>query len=456
MSKYFGTDGFRGRANESLKNEHAYKIGRFLGWYFSRGEHPARIVIGKDTRISGYMLEYSLVAGISASGGEPHMMHVTTTPSIAFIARTENFHAGIMISASHNEYCDNGIKLFNSQGEKFGEEFLSKIESYIDCDMLSLGITARDIPLAKPEKIGKVTDYFSGRNKYMAYLSGLATHSFKGVKVGLDGANGSAYAIARSVFSSLGAKVYMVGDNPNGKNINVNCGSTNLSALQKLVKSHNLDVGFAFDGDADRCLCVDENGEVINGDVVLFIYAKFLKERGRLFSNCVTTTEGSNFGLYKSLEEIGVKYSKTQVGDRYVYEDMVKFDKELGGEQSGHTIFRKYSTTGDGILTAMKIMQVMLEKKSSLATLAKEIKLYPQTMINVKVTNKEKSISDPDLNFAIMKVAKSLGENGRILVRKSGTEQLIRVLCESQNQELCDKYASVIAEIIKTKEGENE
>lgn len=456
MGKYFGTDGFRGEANVNLKNEHAYKIGRFLGWYFSSPTTPARIVIGKDTRRSSYMLEYSLATGISASGGQAHMMHVTTTPSVAYITRTENFHAGIMISASHNKFFDNGIKLFNSAGEKFGDDFLGKIESYLDSDLPAIGIFNSDIPLATRGNIGKVNDYFSGRNRYMAYLASLAPCSYKGVKIGLDGANGGAYAIARSVFSSLGGKVFMLGDSPNGVNINENCGSTKLESLQKLIIENNLDVGFAFDGDADRCICADEHGEIVNGDQVLFIYAKFLKERNRLHSGGVATTEGSNCGLYKALEEIGVEYSKTQVGDRYVYEDMQKTGKELGGEPSGHTIFRKYATTGDGILTAMKIMQVMLEKKSPLSALANEIKLYPQTLLNVEVADKTKAFADKDLNFAIMKIAKSLGENGRILVRQSGTEQLIRVLVESSNQDLCDKYAKTIADIIKAKEGENE
>ncbi|HIR26663.1 MAG TPA: phosphoglucosamine mutase [Candidatus Choladousia intestinigallinarum] len=446
MGKYFGTDGFRGEANKNLTVEHAYKIGRFLGWYYSRGKEEGercRVAIGKDTRLSSYMFEYSLVAGLTASGAEAYLLHVTTTPSVSYVVRTENFDCGIMISASHNPYYDNGIKLINASGEKMDEDTILKIEAYID------GLSG-EIPFAVGEKIGKTVDFAAGRNRYIGYLISLATRSYKGKRVGLDCANGSAWMIAKSVFDALGAKTYVIGNEPDGTNINKNCGSTHVEKLQQLVREEHLDVGFAFDGDADRCMCVDENGNVINGDLIIYIYGCYLKSRGKLTGNKVVTTIMSNFGLYKALDEAGIEYEKTAVGDKYVYENMASNGYRIGGEQSGHIIFKKYANTGDGILTAIKMMEVMLEKKKTLSELAKPVKIYPQVLKNIRVTDKAKAQADADVRAMVEQVARELGADGRILVRESGTEPVVRVMVEASEKEICEKYVDqVIDKIIE-------
>ena len=447
MGKYFGTDGFRGEANKNLTVEHAYKIGRFLGWYYSRGKEEGvrcRVAIGKDTRLSSYMFEYSLVAGLTASGAEAYLLHVTTTPSVSYVVRTENFDCGIMISASHNPYYDNGIKLINASGEKMDEDTILKIEAYID------GISG-EIPFAVGEKIGKTVDFAAGRNRYIGYLISLATRSYKGKRVGLDCANGSAWMIAKSVFDALGAKTYVIGNEPDGTNINKNCGSTHVEKLQQLVREEHLDVGFAFDGDADRCMCVDENGNVINGDLIIYIYGCYLKDRGKLTGNKVVTTIMSNFGLYKALDEAGIEYEKTAVGDKYVYENMASNGYRIGGEQSGHIIFKKYANTGDGILTAIKMMEVMLEKKKTLAELAKPVKIYPQVLKNIRVTDKAKAQADADVRAMVDQVAKELGSDGRILVRESGTEPVVRVMVEASEKEICEKYVDQVIDKIVEK-----
>ena len=447
MGKYFGTDGFRGEANKNLTAEHAYKIGRFLGWYYGRnieeGE-KCKIVIGKDTRLSSYMFEYALVSGLTASGAEAYLLHVTTTHSVSYVARTEDFDCGIMISASHNPYYDNGIKLINSNGEKMDEETILKIEAYID------GLSG-EIPFATRENIGRTVDYAMGRNRYIGYLISLATRSYKNKKVGLDCANGSAWMIAKSVFDALGAKTYVINNEPDGTNINTNCGSTHIEGLQKLVKEKGLDVGFAFDGDADRCLCVDENGNVVNGDMIIYIYGCYLKERGKLAGNKVVTTVMSNFGLYKALDEAGIEYEKTAVGDKYVYENMSANGYRVGGEQSGHIIFRKYATTGDGILTAIKMMEVMLEKKKTLAELAAPVPVYPQVLKNIRVTDKAAAQNDPDVQAAVKAVGEKLGADGRILVRESGTEPVVRVMVEAGEEALCEKYVDEVIDVIVKK-----
>ena len=447
MGKYFGTDGFRGEANKNLTVEHAYKIGRFLGWYYSRGKEEGvrcRVAIGKDTRLSSYMFEYSLVAGLTASGAEAYLLHVTTTPSVSYVVRTENFDCGIMISASHNPYYDNGIKLINASGEKMDEDTILKIEAYID------GISG-EIPFAVGEKIGKTVDFAAGRNRYIGYLISLATRSYKGKRVGLDCANGSAWMIAKSVFDALGAKTYVIGNEPDGTNINKNCGSTHVEKLQQLVREEHLDVGFAFDGDADRCMCVDENGNVINGDLIIYIYGCYLKDRGKLTGNKVVTTIMSNFGLYKALDEAGIEYEKTAVGDKYVYENMASNGYRIGGEQSGHIIFKKYANTGDGILTAIKMMEVMLEKKKTLAELAKPVKIYPQVLKNIRVTDKAKAQADADVRAMVDQVSKELGSDGRILVRESGTEPVVRVMVEAPEKEICEKYVDQVIDKIVEK-----
>lgn len=440
MGKYFGTDGFRGEANVNLTVEHAYKVGRFIGWYFGR-EHKCKVVIGKDTRRSSYMFEYSLVAGLTASGADAYLLHVTTTPSVSYVVRTEDFDCGIMISASHNPFYDNGIKLLNSNGEKMEETVILKIEEYLD------GM-AEEIPFAHREVVGCTVDYVAGRNRYLGYLISLATHSFKGKQIGLDCANGSAWNLAKAVFDALGAKTYVINNEPDGTNINANCGSTHIEGLQKLVVDQGLDAGFAFDGDADRCLCVDEKGNVINGDLILYIYGCYMKERGKLIGNTVVTTVMSNFGLYKAFDEVGIEYEKTAVGDKYVYESMTNNGHRLGGEQSGHIIFSKYATTGDGIITALKMMEVMLAKKKLLSELAAPVTIYPQLLKNVRVTDKTAAQNDPEVKAAVKEAAKALGNNGRILVRESGTEPLVRVMVEAETDAICEKYVMQVVDTI--------
>ncbi len=446
MGKYFGTDGFRGEANKNLTAEHAYKIGRFLGWYYKheKDEERCKVVIGKDTRRSSYMFEYALVAGLTASGADAYLLHVTTTPSVSYVTRTESFDCGIMISASHNPYFDNGIKLINAAGEKMDEETILKIEDYLD------GKTT-EVPYAERDRIGFTVDHAAGRNRYIGYLISLATRSYRGMKVGLDCANGSSWMIAKSVFDALGAKTYVINNDPDGLNINTNCGSTHIEGLKKYVVENGLDVGFAFDGDADRCLCVDEKGNLIDGDAIIYIYGRYLKERGKLVGNKVVTTVMSNFGLYKALDAIDVEYEKTAVGDKYVYENMQQNGYRLGGEQSGHIIFRKYATTGDGILTAIKMMEVMLEKKSTLSELAAPFQVYPQVLKNVRVLDKATVNADADVQAAVKEVAELLGDNGRILVRESGTEPVIRVMVEAGDLEVCQQYVDQVIAVIESK-----
>ena len=443
MGKYFGTDGFRGEANKTLTVEHAYKVGRFLGWYYGK-EHTARVVIGKDTRRSSYMFEYSLVAGLTASGADVALLHVTTTPSVSYITRIDGFDCGIMISASHNPYYDNGIKLINGNGEKMDQETITQIEAYLDGEL-------PEIPLALRDKIGSTTDYSSGRNRYIGYLISLATRSYKGMRIGLDCANGSVWMIAKSVFDALGAKTYVIHDTPDGLNINKDCGSTHIESLQTLVREEHLDVGFAFDGDADRCLAVDENGNVVDGDGILYLTGKYMRDRGTLTNNTVVTTVMSNLGLYKVFDREGISYEKTAVGDKYVYECMQQKGYRLGGEQSGHIIFSKYATTGDGLLTAIKIMEVLLESKTTLSRLVFPLEIYPQQLKNVLVTDKETVMKDADVLAAADAVSTELGEDGRILLRPSGTEPMIRIMVEATSLELCDSYIDRIYQIIHSK-----
>ena len=443
MGKYFGTDGFRGEANVVLTVEHAFKVGRYLGWYYGQ-EHKARIVIGKDTRRSSYMFEYALAAGLTASGADAYLLHVTTTPSVSYVVRTEDFDCGIMISASHNPYYDNGIKVINSKGQKLEAEVEAKVEAYIDGE-------SGEIPLAKKEAIGRTVDYAAGRNRYIGHLISLATRSFKEVKVGLDCSNGSSSSIAKSVFDALGAKTYVINNEPDGTNINTNCGSTHINVLQEYVKENGLDVGFAYDGDADRCIAVDENGNVVDGDLILYVCGKYMKEHGQLKDDTIVTTIMSNLGLYKACDKIGMKYEKTQVGDKYVYENMIKNGFMLGGEQSGHIIFSKHATTGDGILTSLMLMEVIMETKQSLGQLTEEVKIYPQLLKNVRVTDKKTARENPAVQAAVNAVAETLGDDGRILVRESGTEPVIRVMVEAETESLCEKYVDQVIDVIKSK-----
>ena len=457
MGRYFGTDGFRGEANKTLTAEHAYKTGRFLGYYYGelrrrRGENtPARVVIGKDTRRSSYMFEYVLAAGLCASGADAYILHVTTTPSVAYIARVDDFDCGIMISASHNPYYDNGIKLINNNGEKMDEATISLVEDYIDGKLELFGEKVDEVPYAQREKIGKTVDYASGRNRYIGYLISIGMYSFKGKHVGLDCANGSAWNIAKCVFEALGAKVTVINAEPNGFNVNENAGSTHIEGLCRLVKEKGLDVGFAYDGDADRCICVDENGNVVDGDGILYIYATYMKERGKLLKNTVVTTIMSNLGLYKAFDEEGIAYAKTAVGDKYVYEYMQQHGCRIGGEQSGHIIFSKYATTGDGILTSLKIMEVMMAKKATLSQLAAPMHVYPQVTVNVRVADKAAVRQDADVQAAVKSAERELGEDGRILVRESGTEPVIRVMVEALSKEDCERLAGSVAETIRKK-----
>ena len=457
MGKYFGTDGFRGEANVILTADHAYKVGRFLGWYYTELKRkqginePGRIVIGKDTRRSSYMFEYALIAGLTSSGADAYMLHVTTTPSVAYVTRIDEFDCGIMISASHNPYYDNGIKLLNSKGIKMEDETIELIESYLDGNLEVFGEKIEEIPFALKDKIGKTVDYVSGRNRYIGYLISLGMYSFRGKKVGLDCANGCTWNVAKSVFEALGATVFVINAEPNGLNINDNCGSTHIEGLQKFVVDNNLDVGFAYDGDADRCLCVDEKGNLITGDHILYIYGKYMKKREKLINNTVVTTIMSNFGLYKAFDELGIDYAKTAVGDKYVYEYMAEHKNSLGGEQSGHIIFSKYATTGDGVLTSLKVMQVMMAEKLPLSELVKDLKIYPQLLENIKVEDKDAVINDEEVKQAVETAEKELGDTGRILLRQSGTEPVIRVMVEADSDEKCNLYVKSVADIIKRK-----
>ena len=458
MGRYFGTDGFRGEAGIDLTADHAYKVGRFLGWYYNAllrerngNNEPARIVIGKDTRRSSYMFEYSLVAGLTASGADAYLLHVTTTPSVAYIARVDDFDCGIMISASHNPYYDNGIKLIDCYGEKMPEEILLLVEDYIDGKLHVFDKDWSELPFAHREHIGCTVDYFSGRNRYMGYLISLGIYSFKGVKVGLDCANGSSWNIAKSVFDALGADTYVINAQPNGTNINNNAGSTHIEGLQKFVVEKGLDIGFAYDGDADRCLCVDEKGNVVDGDAILYIYGRYMKERGKLLTNTVVTTVMSNFGLYKAFDELGIGYAKTAVGDKYVYEYMTKNGCRIGGEQSGHIIFSKDASTGDGILTSLKMMEVMMARKKKMSELLDGLTIYPQVLENVRVTDKKAAQDDADVQAAVKAVTEALGDTGRILVRESGTEPLLRVMVEAETEEVCRKYVDQVVDVVKAK-----
>ena len=444
MGKYFGTDGFRGEANKVLTADHAYKIGRYLGWYYNQN-HRGRIIIGKDTRRSSYMFEYALVAGITASGADAFLLHVTTTPSVAYVVRTENFDCGIMVSASHNPYYDNGIKVMDGNGHKISAEVEAALEKYIDGEM-------GELPFALRDKVGVARDYAIGRNRYIGYLISLATRSYDGMRVGLDCSNGSSSSIAKSVFDALGAKTYVINNEPDGTNINTNCGSTHINVLQEYVKENGLDVGFAYDGDADRCIAVDENGNVVDGDLILYVCGKYMKEHGQLKDDTIVTTIMSNLGLYKACDKIGMKYEKTQVGDKYVYENMVKNGFMLGGEQSGHIIFSKHATTGDGILTSLMLMEVIMETKQSLGQLTEEVKIYPQLLKNVRVADKKTARENPEVVKAVDAVAEALGDDGRILVRESGTEPVIRVMVEAATDELCEKYVTQVIDVIE-KEG---
>ncbi len=441
MSKYFGTDGFRGEANKVLTADHAYKIGRYLGWYYNQN-HKGRIVIGKDTRRSSYMFEYALVAGITASGSDVYLLHVTTTPSVAYVVRTENFDCGIMVSASHNPFYDNGIKVMDGNGHKISADIENAMEKYIDGEI-------EELPFAFQDKIGVAKDYAIGRNRYVGYLISLATRSYDGMRIGLDCSNGSTFNIAKNVFDALGAKTYVIGNEPDGTNINMDCGSTHIRNLQKLVKEKNLDCGFAFDGDADRCIAVDENGNEVHGDFILYVCGKYLKECGKLQNNTVVATIMSNMGLFKAMERENINVCVTTVGDKYVNEAMVANGYVLGGEQSGHIIFSKHATTGDGILTALMLMEVILEKKQSLGTLCKGMRMYPQLLKNVRVEDKPAAVNNAKIQEEYKKITEELGDDGRILLRESGTEPVIRVMVEASSDELCEKYVNQMIAVME-------
>ena len=446
MGKYFGTDGFRGEANVDLTVEHAYKVGRYLGYYYGKqhDDGKAHVVIGKDTRLSSYMFEYSLVAGLTASGADVYLMHVTPTPSVSYIVRTGDFDCGIMISASHNPYYDNGIKVINGQGYKLEAAIENEIEQYIDGEL-------GEIPFAKKDSIGKTTDYTMGRNRYIGYLLTIPTRPFKGMRIGLDCANGASYLVAKSVYDALGAKTYVINNEPNGTNINTDCGSTHIEKLQAFVKEKGLDVGFAFDGDADRCLAVDDKGEIVDGDKILYVCGRYLNDKGELNNNTIVTTIMSNLGLYKALDKKGINYEKTAVGDKYVFENMMEHGHSIGGEQSGHIIFSKYATTGDGVLTSLMIMETILGRKVKLSELFHSLTIYPQLLVNVKVSSKEAVMNDADVVKLNDEIAAELGDDGRLLLRQSGTEPVIRVMVEAATDELCEKYVYKMVDLIKAK-----
>ncbi len=456
MGKYFGTDGFRGVAGKELTAEHAFKIGRFLGCYLNKkrllqkSEKRAKVAIGKDTRLSSYMLEYSLVGGLVSSGADAYLLHVTTTPSVAYITHVDGFDCGIMISASHNPYYDNGIKLIGPKGEKMDESITNLIENYLDGKVTAFGEDLSELPFSVGEDIGRSFDFSSGRSRYAGYLISIGTFCFKGIKIGLDCSNGSTWSIAKNVFDSLGGETFVIANEPDGKNINKNCGSTNIENLQSFVIKNNLDIGFAFDGDGDRCIAVDENGEIVDGDGILYISGKYLKEHGRLKDDTVVTTVMSNYGLYRAFEKVGIKSEITAVGDRFVHECMAKGGYSLGGEQSGHIIFSKYAATGDGILTSLMLMEVILRENKSLGKLKEGFVRFPQTLINVKVSNKKKALSSKKLWVSKEKIEKELNHSGRILIRESGTEPVIRVMVECDNEEKCKQYANDLAALIES------
>ena len=449
MAKYFGTDGFRGEAGLTLTSRHAYLIGRFLGWYYSEnGTRKVRIVIGKDTRRSSYMFEYSIVAGLTASGADAYMLHVTTTPSVSYVTASEGFDCGIMISASHNPYSDNGIKLVNARGEKMEDDTLDRIEAYLD-GRFPLPDGQNDLPYASGENVGCIVDYAAGRNRYIGYLISLSLYSFKQFRVGLDFANGSAWMIAKSVFDALGARTFVIGANPDGLNINRGIGSTHIEALCHFVQENHLDIGFAFDGDADRCIAVDENGRVVNGDHIMYLLAADMKRHNALTNNTVVTTVMSNLGLYRALDEAGIDYVQTTVGDKYVYENMAETGNCIGGEQSGHIILSKYATTGDGILTAIKVMETVVSSKQPLSKLAEPVKMYPQVLKNLRVADKSAVRNHPRVAERVREISKALGDGGRILLRESGTEPLIRIMVEAESDALCHRYAEDLAALIE-------
>lgn len=441
MGKYFGTDGFRGEANIDLKVEHAFKIGRYLGWYYG-SQHKCKVVIGKDTRRSSYMFEYALAAGLTASGADAYLLHVTTTPSVAYAVKSEGFDCGIMISASHNPYWDNGIKLMNGNGEKMEEDFLLKVEEYLDGEIAEL-------PLATGGDIGRTVDYAEGRNRYIGYLISLVKHSYKGMRIGLDSANGSTWMMAKNIFDTLGAKTYVIGNTPDGLNINRDCGSTHIEGLRKLVLENQLDIGFAFDGDGDRCLAVDEKGDVMTGDNILYFAGCYMKNHGELHNNTVVATVMSNLGLFKALEKAGINCAVTDVGDKYVYEEMRNNGYSVGGEESGHIIFSKYATTGDGLITALKIMEMLIESKLTASRLSDGFKSYPQIVNNVKVADKDAALNDENVQAEKRKAEEALGDTGRILLRKSGTEPVVRVMVEAKSYDECVMWADKVAEAVK-------
>lgn len=450
MGKYFGTDGFRGEAGVTLTSEHAYRIGRFLGWYYAKEYgHRVRAVIGKDTRRSSYMFEYAIVAGLTASGADAYMLHVTTTPSVSYAVAGDDFDCGIMISASHNPFSDNGIKLINRKGEKIDDKTIEQIELYLDGNTEALGLGNGDIPFATGAELGEIVDYAAGRNRYIGYLISLSRHSFRPYRVGLDCANGSSWMIAKSVFEALGAKVFVINASPDGTNINKDAGSTHIEVLSAFVKKEGLDIGFAFDGDADRCIAVDENGNVVNGDHILYVLGTRMKENGELTNNTVVTTVMSNLGLYRALDAAGIRYEQTAVGDRYVYENMVKTGNCLGGEQSGHVILSKYATTGDGILTAIKLMEAVISSKQTLGKLASPVQMFPQVLKNVRVSDKKAVREHPAVIEEVRKIGEELGTSGRILLRESGTEPLIRVMVEAETKEICEKHVDRMIDLIR-------
>lgn len=448
MGKYFGTDGFRGEAGVTLTARHAYLVGRFLGYHYTRGGRRARLAVGKDTRRSSYMLEYGLVAGLTSSGADAYMLHVTTTPGVSYVTASEDFDGGVMISASHNPYTDNGIKLVNARGEKESDALLSDIERYLDGEY-PFPDGARDLPYAHGEAVGRIVDYAAGRNRYIGYLISVSQRAFRGFRVGLDTANGSAWMIAKSVFDALGAKTYVLGASPDGLNINRDCGATHPEALSRFVRENHLDVGFAFDGDADRCIAVDEEGRIVNGDHILYLLATELKRRGELSKDAVVATVMSNLGLRLALERVGIGYEETQVGDRYVYERMQQGGFALGGEQSGHIILSKYATTGDGVLTAIKVMETMIETKLPLSALAAPMEMLPQALCNLRVPDQEAAVSHPRVKKAMQDIAAALAGRGRILLRKSGTEPVVRIMAEAPSEEECRAYVEEIAALLR-------
>lgn len=442
MGKYFGTDGVRGVANSELTPELAFKLGRFGGFVLTKDKDRPKVLIGRDTRVSGHMLEGALVAGLLSIGAEVMRLGVISTPGVSYLTKALGAEAGVMISASHNPVADNGIKFFGPDGFKLSDEQEYEIEELID-------MTVDQLPRPVGADLGQVMDYFEGGQKYLQYLKNTVDEDFSGIHIALDCAHGATSSLATHLFADLDADISIMGASPNGININAGVGSTHPEALAAMVKEKGADVGLSFDGDGDRLIAIDEKGNIVDGDQIMFICGKYMKEHGRLKHSTIVSTVMSNLGFYKGLEALGIQSVPTAVGDRYVVEEMKKNGFNLGGEQSGHIIFLDYNTTGDGLLTGLQLVNIMKATKKTLSELAADMKKFPQKLVNVRVTDKHHVTDNEKVKTIIEQVEAEMNGNGRILVRPSGTEPLVRVMAEAPTEELCQDYVNRIVSVVK-------